>query len=399
MPGSFRSRESHFTTEPPEYGVDKLVIRIFNPTATGVDKQYRVQNEVASMHVIRMGLARAGTGLEKIIPDIYGWGAERFQGELNTNIGWILMEHKEGTPGGTPTGVHMENLSDQRRSDIMKQLAEILSYIQRSPLPPTAPDFGGLNILTNGDIISSAMTTVEGGPWKSYTDFCVDRIRSGITKFQTDPRTYQFREKFPSSNIDRLSDLLGDRFPHAHVDIGHRTMIHGALRFENMLFSQNEDTQELEITALLDFERAGICHPSQEFIWGLEEVGGNIANFPSTSGFFELLVIDAIVSGRFENMSSIILSNRETALRLRAFNWNSFLMAAKAMRPATIPGMADISQVARLISRIYPPCIEGYGRISRRQYARNYSFALSQLKDCLGYFEILGTDEDGECSV
>lgn len=76
---------------PVPAGTTELILRLANPDTEGMNKQNRVENEVATIQLVSNALALAGL---KIVPSVYGWGSA--SGE--SSQGWILQQYMPGTP-------------------------------------------------------------------------------------------------------------------------------------------------------------------------------------------------------------------------------------------------------------------------------------------------------------
>ncbi|KAI0843066.1 hypothetical protein F5Y06DRAFT_292052 [Hypoxylon sp. FL0890] len=324
-----------YTMKPPVDGVSSVVMRIFNPTATGLVQANRVQNEVASMHLVREGLAKAGTGLEEIIPAVYAWEPEVKDEDNIANIGWILMETKPGLPASH----NFWKRGNWGIETYMEQLAEILRLIQDIELPSTVTKYGGLTIDEDGNIVTGKTAYFGGGPWTSYTDFWIVQL-IGIRR-----------------RIDDLIQKLDEIFSQS-VAVQWRKLIHGGIAMENVLF----DPVTRKITALLDFERACVAHPSLEFILSFRDFGGNIVanNIPFKS--LEEDLIDQIVFDAFKipiaRHKNTEVYGRTTRFWEQAMTWDKWLQAKRVTKPSRILGIREIRLVAKITDSIWPKELE-----------------------------------------
>ncbi|KAI1142920.1 hypothetical protein F5Y05DRAFT_420759 [Hypoxylon sp. FL0543] len=316
-----------YTTKPPPAGVWSVIVRIFNPKAFSVVNANRVQNEVASMHLIREGLAEDGKGLEKIIPDVYAWEPAV---RSRRNIGWIMMETKPGIPGSH----NYRKRGDWGRDVYIEQLAEIFRVIQNIKLPSTVTKSGGLTIDSHGDIVTGKAACFGGGPWATYTDFW---LRHG-----------GMRER-----LDTLLKKLDSIFSQS-VAVSWHTLIHGGLAMENVLCDPNTK----KITALLDFERACVAHPSLEFLLSFRDLGGNIADNRIPYKPMEEDLIDQIV---FDSFEVLTLPQKTTGVIgqtaefwEQAMAWDRALRDNGVTKPSMILGIQQIRLVARITASLWP---------------------------------------------
>ncbi|KAI2615658.1 hypothetical protein GGR54DRAFT_612245 [Hypoxylon sp. NC1633] len=223
-PNNFPVEAKPFTTPLHWTGADRLIIRILLPTCPNLVHKNRIVNEVASMHLIRQGLKKAPDGLADVVPAVYSWGVSKADPEK----GWMIMEYKRGLRLNSilPT-------MDQEAVDIaIGRIAQLLSYIQKTPLPATNAHTGGLALDLDGKVKLGNMTTLPGGPWDSYSGFWAAKINAQLAhaklSAQVDRPNYSIREETRLLCQAHLRDI-SQLFHNSLVDEGARAMIHGSL--------------------------------------------------------------------------------------------------------------------------------------------------------------------------
>ncbi|CAI0650425.1 unnamed protein product [Colletotrichum noveboracense] len=158
-PKSFHNAGS-YTTHPPDGGVSTIVMRLANPRAQDIIQDNRVENELAAIHLARKGLQAFKPEISGLIPAIYAW---RSHGGAKDGFSWTLMEFKEGVPLDS----EFQNLSEADRKDVLGQIADVFTGLQRAPIPESIPAHGGLTINESGEIVGGQLTTLRGAPWAS----------------------------------------------------------------------------------------------------------------------------------------------------------------------------------------------------------------------------------------
>ncbi|KAJ5761236.1 Phosphotransferase enzyme family protein [Penicillium odoratum] len=261
---SFLSAPS-YTVKPPLTGVSTLVLRLSNPQAMGLNQTNRVQNEVAAMKIARDGLRTFRSGLEVLVPAIYARKIPS-SSEDTPGFGWIMMEYKSGVP----LDEYFVGLPTTMKKDILEQIADTIAGIEGSQLPLKVDQFGGLTIGKEG-IISGEMTTIQGGPWKTYEAWWQDRLRDQLKSADKSPVLEGWR---PGGKLrDRIEDFIAYEissiFTQAGVDSSKRVLIHGDFTMNNMLV--DPDTNQL--TAVLDFDFSHIGPPAHLFFTVLQSLG------------------------------------------------------------------------------------------------------------------------------
>jgi hypothetical protein len=156
------------TTELPK-GVSRLIGRLANRAADGLQHENRMENEVAAMSLARQALANSQYA--GLVPAVYDWGSAK-----DGQQGWMLVEHK--------TGVQLDSLlpgtAAQKRQDVISQMAEVFALLQQFQLPAAMTSFGGLSFDANGKIMSGPMTTFDIPPQARYKAFLAAKLDSQL---------------------------------------------------------------------------------------------------------------------------------------------------------------------------------------------------------------------------
>ncbi|KAI1408905.1 hypothetical protein F5Y13DRAFT_182436 [Hypoxylon sp. FL1857] len=333
-------RSRPYTMKPPLHGVCNVIVRIFNPNAHELVQANRVQNEVAAMHLIREGLKKAGKGLEDIVPAVYAWEPAAEDGSK----------------------------IDLGRDTLMAQLAEIVKLIQDIELPATVTRQGGLTIDDDGNIVTGKASIFGGGPWSSYTEFWVIQLMG-------------LRER-----VDTLIQKLDDIFVRT-IAIHSLKLIHGGITMENILF----DPKTKKITALLDFDRACVSHPSLEYLLSFRDFGGNIVSNQIPHLPLDEDLIDRIVFNKFRAPLVLSMDTEDCTKTIVfwecAMAWDNALLKAGALKPSAISGIREISLVARIAASLWPSQLEDES-LTSEQACNIMSEAWGKIDMALGYLDL-----------
>ncbi|GKZ81713.1 hypothetical protein AnigIFM56816_006235 [Aspergillus niger] len=273
------------TTSPPA-GTSTYILRMSNPLAMGINPHAsRIENEVAAMSLARQGLESYRPGLGSLIPKIFTFCSKPSHPD---DLPWVLMEYKSGVP----LDESFPSQSDTIKESIIEQVADILSGLRSSPLPPGIT-YGGLGLSSDGSIISAEMTTTNGGPWPIYEMLLKARLQHELHDADTSPVINGWRD---SGVRERLESLI-NRFTVPNLsDSDSRVLIHGDLTMNNILI----DPSTCKLTALIDFDFACIAHPAHEFLVSLQDLGGNVMG-PYGEDPTEGKLSEALLSGDFSD--------------------------------------------------------------------------------------------------
>ena len=161
---------------PVPHGTTAFVMRLTNPLAVGMNKNNRVENEVAIINLVSAALTKVDM---HVVPSVFGWGSAAAE----SSQGWILQELMPGTP----LDATFNAMDRMTKSVIFAQMAKMLSAIQKYELPKTITDFGGVTYDKAGCPVSAAMTSVDAGPWPSYEDSFKGRLKVALQRADANP--------------------------------------------------------------------------------------------------------------------------------------------------------------------------------------------------------------------
>ena len=157
-------------------GVTTFIMRLTNSDANGMNKQNRVENEVAIINLVAAALNHFEP---KVVPRVYGWGSAAAE----SSQGWILQELMPGTSVDAALG----EMDLRGQKGIFRQMCEMLSAMQKYRLPPSITGFGGVTFDDAGRTVSAVMTSVDAGPWPSYEDSFKGRLKVALAKADASP--------------------------------------------------------------------------------------------------------------------------------------------------------------------------------------------------------------------
>ena len=201
-----------------------MVIRLSNPNAEGLSQVNRTENEVAAIHLTRLGLQsdEARAKLSDIVPVVYAWHPA---GEDTGGFGWLVMDFKRGVA----LNEVFSELSDEKTQDVVGQLADLFAGVQQAPLPDALKGhYGGLTIAPAGEIVPGQATTSTDGPWSDLAALRKSKLATQLKTADESDLLRGWREsglrdaidEFASSGIDRL-------FAKAGIDVHAQGLIHG----------------------------------------------------------------------------------------------------------------------------------------------------------------------------
>ena len=346
-------------------GEKQFVLRIANPRVLNLSHKNRIQNTVAAMFIARNGIGEALSPEEQdlvhVVPKVYEWMAST-PGDTSDpkSWGWILCEYKEGENLASV----FSTLPSEEKTAVMMELAAILYGLQHLRLPKNLDRFGGFDFSDNGDIINGGMFHLKGRPWDLYTNVWTAKVRCIIEDdFKERGLIKDWKEE---GLVLRMKDFLllsGLKRALSGVDSSQMAFVHGEFSrltesgssnltqysvltlkaLENMLY----DTEKKSVTALLDFDLATISNPADEFLTGLDEVGGGFTDKPP-----ELLV--CLFGGDF----SITLDN-PTQDDLRKWDlartWHQIATQREVLTPSCMRGFDKIARLHKMLKELYIP--------------------------------------------
>ena len=150
-------------------GTREFILRLTNPDAEGMNPETRVENEVA---IISLAATALNEHERPLVPKVYAWGSAASP----FSQGWVIQEMMPGLP----VDENFESMSFEVKKVILAQMAKILKTLQAYKLPSSIRNHGGVTFDDTGRIISAAMTSVGSGPWPTYEDYYIDRLKRAL---------------------------------------------------------------------------------------------------------------------------------------------------------------------------------------------------------------------------
>ncbi|KAI9812985.1 MAG: hypothetical protein M1826_002576 [Phylliscum demangeonii] len=322
-------------TVPLPKNVSQLIFRLSNDDATGLHNKNRVENEVATMSLVRDALSHSGLS-PRLVPTVYAWASASGGQE------WILQEYM---PGVTLDEALKEMaVPSQRR--ILGQMADVLSSLQLYQLPDSVRQYGGVTFDGLGTIVSGPSALLNAGPFKDFSELCQGMLRAKLAASDKNPVLAGWR---PNSVRDRLDQFIahGLHVVLRDLDLSRMVILHGDFTINNLLFDQ----QTLQMTALLDFYFSRVGCIAEEFLQSFGDIGGRLRG-PLSRDEFETAMRDALLQG-FANPSPPPSASNNSRWDI-AKAWDEELAKRNIQRPSTINGIEALSRLYWLSDQICP---------------------------------------------
>ncbi|KAF1348905.1 hypothetical protein BDV97DRAFT_267631, partial [Delphinella strobiligena] len=303
-----------------------VVVRLTNSAADGMNNHNRVENEVATMGLLRDAL----DPVEKhLVPHVYDWHTTGTGGQ-----GWTVQEFM---PGSSPDQVFAD-LSLHDKTVLISQIALVVKALQNIKLPGSVSGYGGLSFDDQGAIISSQMTLLSGGPFPAFETLMSHVLRAALNDADKSPILQGWR------HIDlrsRIEAFIATGIPKVlQNNAKEMVLVQGDLTLNNLLF----DKESLRLTAILDFDWAFIGTPSDEFCMSF----GDFVKFPGDSADLH----NALLSGSFP--SDVNYTTTDDVDWDVARIWDQCLESADVQRYSTILGFSQVSSLREFVKAIAP---------------------------------------------
>ena len=357
LPSVFSASQPCTTLPPPE-GVLTLIVRLSNPLAEGLNNANRVQNEVAAQYIARQSINNAK--LDPVVPAIYAWAPCKYPDVADeAGFAWTMCEFKSGEDldGQFP------DLSLQDAISVVEQIADLFVAVQSSSLPTAVAGFGALTIDQSGGIISGQMPLLPGGPWETYAEVWIAKLKIQLQDADKSSLLAGWRTGDTRRKVDSFVESGGVQNTLKGISGDQRVLIHGDLStwfpfqatsrrtwanrnpvaMNNMLY--DKDTKR--ITCLLDFDWSAVTHPCEEFLFGLWDIGGGIHE---RVGNLQPMVL----SGDFTTPPLADMSDQDMRKWKIAKACDEALAQRGAIRPSSIPGVDGIKCLKTLEDLICP---------------------------------------------
>ncbi|KAJ4305549.1 hypothetical protein N0V90_001080 [Kalmusia sp. IMI 367209] len=320
-PSATRNDSSHGTRQPgtsplPE-GTKEFIMRLTNPDAEGMHAHTRVENEVAIISLTAAALSRFKP---HVVPSVYGWGSAA----PPSSQGWILRELMPGP-----------------------SMAGILKALQDFQLPSSIEQYGGVTFDSDGQIVSTTMTSVGSGPWLLYEDYFGDRLERALQQADSNPYIKGWHangmrkrlEAFVESGVPVQLKAIESR--------DNKAIVHADSTPDNLLY----DASTQRITALIDYDFACILHPSYELLRSFSGAGGQSKGWSDIESSEQTALRDAKLHG----FPSTLPKNTEDGVKWDVAKvWEDELERLDVQRPRTIKGIEKVADVDAVLRSILP---------------------------------------------
>jgi len=210
------------TTKAPSDGISALVIKLSNPAAEGINNANRVQNDVATQHLVRQSMAQAG--LAPLVPVIYAWAPATATDAADENgFGWTMSELRSGVDLDS----EFSSLEPEDKEHILEQIAAILGAIQAAKLPESVTKFGALTFDSSGRIVSGEAPLLKGVTAGSYVEWKVAKLRAQLEEAAQSPVIQGWKGNGVDIRIEKFLTGGGPEKVLTGVDPHQKNLIHG----------------------------------------------------------------------------------------------------------------------------------------------------------------------------
>lgn len=103
---------------------------------------------------------------------------------------------------GAPLDESFGAMELEKKREIFAQMAKILKTLQDYELPASITGFGGVTFDGNGDIVSTAMTSVGTGPCPTYEASFKSRLEVALQKADKNPYIKGWRANGVRERLD-----------------------------------------------------------------------------------------------------------------------------------------------------------------------------------------------------
>lgn len=214
------------TCKAPPEGVSTLVIKLSNLAAHDVNNANRVANDVASQHLVRESMAKAG--LAPLVPDVYAWAPATSTDRVDEKgFGWIMSEFRSGVD----LGPEFSSLNVESQKHVLEQMAAVLGAMQAADLPEGVTKFGGgLKFDSNGNIVSGESPSMQDvRPAGSYAEWRIEKLRSQLKRAGESPVVQGWKSNGVATRIERFLASGGPEKVLSTVDVHRKCLTHGDL--------------------------------------------------------------------------------------------------------------------------------------------------------------------------
>ncbi|KAI1779523.1 hypothetical protein F4818DRAFT_143589 [Hypoxylon cercidicola] len=338
-------------------GTTEFIMRLNNPDAEGMNRETRIENEVA---MISLASAALTCFRPSVVPSVYAWGSAASK----SSQGWIIQELMPGES----VDESFASMDLEQKKQIFLQMAKLLKALQDYKLPESITGFGGVTFNENGRVVSAAMTSVGAGPWPSYEASFKGRLEVALQKADANP----YIQGWHANGIrDRLNAFVNHGVPTQfqslktaqdkaiiHADFSKSSFRYLTLSYyqansiacialNNILF----DTSTQRITGLIDFDFSCILHPSYEFLRSFDGAGGQFRGWSGDEAGQQAELRKAKLYG----FPSPLPESTNDGVDWEVANaWEGELEKLNVKRPRTIEGIDKVADVDTILRAILP---------------------------------------------
>ncbi|KAI0183964.1 hypothetical protein EV127DRAFT_445621 [Xylaria flabelliformis] len=321
---------------PVPDGTKEFIMRLTNPDAEGMSPETRVENEVAMISLAAIALK---SFQPSIVPSVYAWGSA----SIKTSQGWIIQQLMPGKS----VDESFESMALDQKKVILSQMAKLLKELQDYQLPDSVTCYGGVTFAENGQVVSTAMTSVGAGPWPTYESSFKGRLDVALRRADANP----YIQGWTSNGIrDRLENFVRHGLPSQFDSLKaaqDKAIVHADFTTNNLLF----DPSTYRITALLDYDFACIMHPSYEFLRSFDGAGGQFRGWSGDEASEQATLRNAKLHG----FPSPLPPSTEDGINWEvAKAWEDELERLDVKRPRTIEGIDKVADVDTVLRTILP---------------------------------------------
>lgn len=381
------------TTSLPE-DVSAVVIRISNPQAL-INHEVRVENEVAAMTLMRDALSSYSSNL---IPEVYDWSSCT-PSIKDSPFGYVLQEHKPGVGLDSTFGLSanseqktsFEDLPEDKKRDLLAQIAAVFKLIQSYELPSSVKGYGGLRFDEAGNIVTGPTAIPCGGPFETYPEMHAQMLRfqleeadrnenivRGWRGVDLEPNSLNLRDR-----LDKLAASVGIAKIAAENSVNRPTLVHGDFDIFNMLF----DVESNRLTALLDFDFAHVATPADEYFYSMGMLGYILLG-PLEEGP-EKQWVKCLVQGCEGNIPATKEERGHVPWRTLEILSEEFARAG-VLRPQDIKGIGELAGVKWFLEAVFPPFFASPRWLSKRTPEQIESIKSSHEAQIKAYLETWG---------
>ncbi|KAL8839661.1 MAG: hypothetical protein Q9170_001667 [Blastenia crenularia] len=105
---------------------------------------------------------------------------------------------------GSPLLDDFDQMSDEDKGFILRQMAAVLTILQQYQIPSTIQGYGGLGFGPSGEYVSAPLSIMDAGPFTTYEGLVKATIQSKLAKADMDPQVEGWRANGLRVRLDRF---------------------------------------------------------------------------------------------------------------------------------------------------------------------------------------------------